>query len=656
MPFLPDIAIVTATAVVVSVLLARLRLPAVTGFIVAGALLGPGGAGLLGNPETLHEIAEAGVVLLLFTIGLEFSLERLRRIARFVFLAGGAQVVLTVMAVTLLAVAAGESAGRGLLAGFVVALSSTAVVLQVLAEGGEVDAPHGRVVVGVLIFQDLSVIPMALLVPVLGGGEGPWLATGVALSRAFAFLAAALLVSRVVMPRILALVDATRSREAFLLAVIAACAGMAWAGAAAGLSLSLGAFLAGIMLAGTEYGHRALGDVFPVRSIFTSLFFVSLGTLLDPSTLLERPLAALVLFLLLVPGKWAITTIVALVMRAPARVAVQAGAGLAQFGEFGFVLLGLGAAAGLVEPDESRLVLTVGVITMLLAPVLIRGAPAVAVGARVLDRLARGPGGGSPAVAPTPPLSGHVVIVGFGISGQVLAQALTEVGARFVVCELNAATVRAAQAEGRPVYYGDAASPETLARLGVEKASAIVVMINDRPALRRVVPAIRAAAGTAPLLVRTRYLEDRDWLVDLGATDVVAEEVEAGVEMLARVMSRLGLSPDAIESRVLAARAATAPGELRRTGRTGAPIAELAPLSSASFLVRADSWCRGRSLVEVALRSVTGASVVAVRRAGHVDDHVGAEEVFEEGDTMYLVGPTEALARAARYLERGEAG
>jgi CPA2 family monovalent cation:H+ antiporter-2 len=511
------------------------------------------------DPTTLRGLAEVGVVLLLFTIGLEITPERLLRIARLIVGGGALQVGLTVTACVGVAALMGRPVTHGLFMGFVLALSSTAIVLQVLSERGEVEAPHGRFVLATLLFQDLAFVPMGLIVPILGGGDERGVTAGgiaLALAKAGAVVGGAVLVSRAVLPRLFARVDATRSREAFLMAVVAVCIGTAWVTSLAGLSLALGAFLAWLVVAGTDYAHRALGDVLPLRSVLTSLFFVSLGTLFDASVLIERPLAVGLLLVALVPGKALLATLAALVMRVPARVALTAGAGLAQFGEFGFVLAGLGAAAGLVSPQDTKVLLAAGVLSMFVAPLVIRGAPHLGVLAplfRPLERLFAS-GAVDHSEAPSRRLK-HVIVVGYGVAGRVLVDALRRSGVPYEVLELNAATVRDARAAGDPhVTYADATSGITLAHARVDAARAVAVLINDYAAVRRVVAAVHRHAPNTPVFARARHLADREPLLSLGATEVVAEEVEAGIEMLARVLDRLGLTRTAVDDHVREAR------------------------------------------------------------------------------------------------------
>ncbi len=338
---------------------------------------------------------------------------------------------------------------------------------------------------------------------------------------------------------------AGRSRELFLLTVAAVLAATAWVSSLAGLSMALGAFLAGLMLADTEFRHRALGDIIPFRDLLTSLFFLSLGMMADGGVILTEPFRVTAIVAALVIGKGVIGMLAAVAMRFPARVAWLAGAGLAQFSEFGFVLLGVGAGAGLVGQDEVRVLVAGGVVSMLVTPLVMRAAPHLSAGQVVLRPLERLLGARGIDEQPPAAIQDHVVLVGYGVAGRVVARALLDAGVRFVVLELNAETVRAASEAGEPVYYADAAHPEALRHARLPDARALVLLINDPDAVHRIVAAANECAPRVPVLVRTRYLADRADLSALGATDVVVDEVEAGIEVLTRVLRRLGLrDPD----------------------------------------------------------------------------------------------------------------
>jgi CPA2 family monovalent cation:H+ antiporter-2 len=534
---LRDLVLVLAVALGVVVLLSRLRFPTIAGFLVTGALVGPGGFGLVRDGAGIEALAEVGVVLLLFTIGLEFSLARLRRIWKHVALGGSIQVVLTTAAVVGVAAAWGEPPSRGVFIGFLVALSSTAIVLRALTERAEVDAPHGRLVLGVLIFQDLCVVPMMIIVPLLAGVGGSSWEIPVSLARAAVAVLGVILLARIVLPRIMRVVAAARQRELFVLAVLVVCTTVAWGTSLLGLSLAMGAFLAGIVLADTEYGHQALADVLPFRDTLGSLFFVSVGMLLDVQTLLAEPALVLGLFAAVLLGKTIIATLAGLVMRFPPRVAVLAGVGLAQIGEFSFVLARSGTGAGLMTDPEFRVFLSVSVLTMVVTPIVVRLGPHLAAGAARLRRLEQLIGArGLHAEETASPLEGHVIVVGHGLAGRLLSAALRGAGAPYVIVEINTENVRAARAQGEPAYYGDITSVEILERAGIFRARALVILINDPDAARRAVSAARRHAPAIPIVVRSRYAAEVEELRRLGATEVIAEEVEASRAIVERVL------------------------------------------------------------------------------------------------------------------------
>jgi CPA2 family monovalent cation:H+ antiporter-2 len=644
---LRDLVVIFAAALAVVLVLSRLRLPTIAGFIVAGALLGPGGLGAVRDPHQVERLAEVGVALLLFTIGLEFSLDELRRLGRILLVGGSLQVGLTTAVVAVLAVLAGSSAPKGVFVGFLIALSSTAIVLKGLAERGEVDAPHGKLIVGILLFQDLCVVPMMLLAPALAGQGGGVGALVRALLTAAAVVAGALALARVVVPRGLHLVAATRRRDLFVLAVVLVGAAIAWLTSLVGLSLALGAFLAGVVLAGSEYGHQALAETLALRDIFTSFFFVSVGMLLDPGVVLAEAGPVLGLVAAVLVGKTLVASLAGLAMRFPLRVAILAGLGLAQIGEFSFVLASLGGQLRLLEVRELRLFYAASVVTMLVTPLALHFGPGIAVGAarlRALDRLlARG----RPELdAPGPGTSGHVLVLGYGVGGEMLAEVLAEARVPFVVFDLNAERGRDARRRGVPVYYGDVTSREMLVRAGAATARQVAVLLNDPDATLRAVRTARALAPGAVIIARARYVADVPRLLQAGADEAVAQEFEASFAVIERVTrearaprparaamrARLGLEP--------------APG--------GAGGAELpAGLAVQSVPVPEAAWVAGRTLAQTELRRRTGATLVAVSRGAATAVHPSPADRLEAGDVLCLVGDDRQIAAARELLASG---
>jgi CPA2 family monovalent cation:H+ antiporter-2 len=644
---LRDLVVIFAAALAVVLVLSRLRLPTIAGFIVAGVLLGPGGLGAVRDTDQVRHLAEIGVALLLFTIGLEFSLDELRRLGRILSVGGSLQVGLTTAVVAGLAVVAGTSAPKGVFLGFLIALSSTAIVLKGLAERGEVDAPHGKLIVGILLFQDLCVVPMMLLAPALAGrGTGPEALLRPLLTAA-AVVAGALVLARLVVPRALHLVAATHRRDLFVLAVVLVGAGIAWVTSLVGLSLALGAFLAGVVLAGSEYGHQALAETLALRDIFTSLFFVSVGMLLDPGLIVAEAGPVLGLVAAVLVGKALVASLAGLAMRFPLRVAILAGLGLAQIGEFSFVLASLGGQLGLLEARELRVFFAASVVTMLVAPLALRFGPGIAAGAarlRALDRLLQR--GVPEPEAPAPGISGHVLLLGYGVGGEMLAEVLAEARVPFAVLDLNAERARDARRRGIPVYYGDVTSRAILERAGAATARQVVALLNDPDATLRAVRAARLLAPGAVITARARYVADVPRLLHAGADEAVAQEFEASFTVIERV-TREARAPRparaALRARLGLEPALAAAGEL--------PVG----LAVQSVPVLEGAWVAGRTLAETELRRRTGATLVAVSRSDATAVHPSPTDRLETGDVLCLVGDEPQIAAARELLASGPA-
>jgi len=531
--FLQDLVIILTAAVAVVVLLGRVKVPSIAGFIVAGTLIGPYALGLVHDLHQVEVLAELGAVMLLFGIGLELSLDRVRKLWKPILLGGAIQVGTTITLVTGLGLLFGLRFGTALLLGFIVAVSSTAIVLKGLSLRGELGAPHGRITLGILIFQDLCVVPMVLVIPFLGGAGSGQGQTGagviVPLLTAAAVVIGVLFATRMVVPRFLEAIARTRQRELFVLAVFLVCLGTAWSVASAGVSLALGAFLAGLVVSGSRYREQAISDLVPLRDVLASVFFVSIGMLLNLSDALSHLLPILALFAAIVVGKFVIILLTACVLRVPLRVAVLSASSLSQVGEFSFVLLVAAGGAGLLSgPLQSNLTVAI-ILSMLVTPLAIAAAPWLAntlakwAALREIfpQRRTREP----PEDSEERPLREHVIIAGFGLTGRYLARSLAHRGTPFVIVDLNTDNVRDGRRRGLPVHFGDVTSPEVLEHLGIVHARELVICVNDTIVVIR---ATRVARRTAPRLritVRTIYEADVTHFEDAGATEVFPAEV-----------------------------------------------------------------------------------------------------------------------------------
>ena len=537
--YLKELVIVLGAAVVVVAVLRRLGVPSIAGFILAGVLTGPSVLGLVGDTHQVEVLAEIGVVLLLFGIGLELSLDRLRRIWKAVLLGGGIQVALTLACTAVLAGWFGLTGGSAVFLGCVVAVSSTAVVLRGLATRGELEAPHGRLAVGILVFQDLCVIPMILMVPFLAGGGGAAREILLTIGTAVLILVGALVAANRLVPRLLAFVARTRERELFILTVFLVCIGTAWALSLAGISLALGAFLAGLVVAGSEFRHQAMSDIIPARDVLASIFFVSVGMLLDVSHVFERLMPTVGLLGAILVGKFAIILGTALVLRLPLRVGILSAATLCQVGEFSFVLLKAASGTELLGATLSHNLLVAIILSMLFTPMAIAFGPHLASGAARVPWLNRLLGAEPPGIDAQEPHRDHVIVAGYGLTGREVCRAVREAGFAYVAVDANPDNVRAARDSGDRAVLGDVTQREVLEELGCMHARLVVLSINDTRATELAIRTIRATAPETVLVVRAQYEMDKDSLQTAGATEVVTAESTASAAIVSSSLEAL---------------------------------------------------------------------------------------------------------------------
>jgi len=546
--FLKDLVVVFASGLVVVALLGRLRVPPIAGYIIAGVLVGPGFLGIVGDAHEVEVLAEVGVVLLLFGIGLELSLDRIRRLLRAVLLGGALQVGVTVLAVIAVGRMFGVPLERAVFLGFVVAVSSTAIVLRGLSSRGEIDAPHGRLAVGILIFQDFCVVPMMLVLPLLsgtGGGGGPALQT---LGIAVAVLVGVLFAAKFIAPWLLRVAARTRQRDVFVLSVAVICLGVAWLVSYAGVSVALGAFLAGLVVSGSEFRHQALSDLIPLREVLASVFFVSVGMLLDTTNVMDRIGPILLLLLAILVGKFIVVFLVSAAMRLPLRVSVLTAAALCQVGEFSFLLLRGGREVGLISEQLLDALLVAVILSMLVTPFLLHLGPRLAAGVgRItpLDRLLRVES--LEEDHPDERMTDHVVIAGYGLAGRELALALERCDVPYLVVDLNVDNVRRATEGGIQAYFGDVTSRKVLDHLGVGRAKELVVAVNDPDAALRAVQQARSLSRDVRILVRTSYLEDAAALFRAGASNVVTADIESAIGIVQMILGDHGADSATVE-------------------------------------------------------------------------------------------------------------
>ena len=656
---LANLLVIFTASIAVVFVFHQFRLPSIAGFLVAGALIGPYGLNLISDIETVRALAEIGIVLLLFTIGIEFSLGHLVSMRRLMFLAAPIQVGGVLCIAWLGAMLAGLSWQQGVFWGFLFSLSSTAIVLKTLAERGDSDSIHGRATIGILVFQDLAVVPMMLLTPILGGqSDGSALAILLTLGKSVLVVALVIAASWYLVPKVLGHIVRSRSRELFLLTIIVSCLGIAWLSSLGGLSLALGAFIAGLVISESEYSHQAMAEVLPFRDSFNSLFFVSIGILMDWRVLLAHPflVAGLLVTVLLV--KFVAGAGAVLLAEVPLRSAIMVGIALAQVGEFSFLLAQQGQESGFLRGDPYQVFLAVSVLSMIVTPFLMQWSPHLARRAEAWQRLrhwlpSRTTGHVVQTEGKQIRVKGHVIIVGYGLNGRNLARVLGETEIPYLALDLDGDIVSREAKHGVPLYYGDGTNPNVLRHMKIEDAKVLVVAISDPFITRR---AVQVAKGLNPQLhvvVRTRYLRELEELHQLGADDVVPEEFETSIEIFSIVLQTYKLPQEFVMEKAK---------QIRREGYALLRRSELPELSHhlrggtladaavETFRIDDDSPAQGKTLAEMALRLRTGASVIAWTRAGVTQANPAENTRLMAGDIVVLIGSRAQIRQAMELL------
>lgn len=658
-PLLKDVVIIFVLAMGVVYLSHRLKLPVIVGLLATGVVAGPHALGLISAIKEVEQLAKIGVVLLLFTIGIEFSLRKLLKIKTLVLVGGSLQVAATVFAVYAVTYyGLGWSFGAAMFMGFLISLSSTAIVLKVLQDRAEMETPQGQTALGILIFQDVIVVLFIILTPFLagqtGGEAGPSMLrlaiTGGGLLL-FVFLG-----SRYLVPAILHQTVRTRSRELFLLTVGGICFAVAFV--AAELSLALGAFLAGLTISESEYSHDAFELIRPFRDIFTSFFFVSIGMLLDLGFVLEQPLLILAITVAVLVGKTIIVAVTSLLLGYPLRTAVISGLTLSQVGEFAFILATVGSGYALLSAGAEQMFLAVSVLTMAGTSFLIAGAPRVAdwvIRAPFPARLQRGL---YPVKGVTPPptdnLQDHLVIIGFGINGRNVAHAARHAGIPYAIIEMNADTVRAERQHGEPMFYGDATQEAVLKQVKLSQARTVVIVIADAAATRRIAGLARQLNPSAHIIARTRYVGEMKALYRLGANEVIPEEFETSVEIFTRVLTKYLVPKDEIARLVAEVRDDNYQMFRNISGAAGMSVADLhlhlQDVEIAPIFVPPGSPLAGKSLAELDLRNKTGLTLLAIRRDKQLMTNLDARTQICHRDELFVIGSPDKVALASIHL------
>ena len=641
-----DVAITLVAAFPLLLLGKRFGVPEVLSFIAAGIIIGPHALRFIGDPARIDEIAEIGVALILFFIGLHVPLGRLRALGRTAFLGGPLQMGLTILLVTGIALAFGVALRLGIFYGVLVALGSTAVVLPILAMRDEVAAPFARRFLGVSLFQDLAVIPLMLLVPAFASGKGAPSLGAVMTRVAIAVIGVVvlILVARVVVPRLFRAM-ARVGREAFTAAAIVLMVGTIAIAEQLGISPALGAFAAGLVVGDTEFIHEIEGILRPFRDFLSALFFTSIGMLLDPRFFLANPLLILAIVLGVVIVKVLAAYPAFRLSHAMQRTSVRAAFAIAPIGEFSFLLAQAGKSAGVLHERSEQTFVAVAVVTLAATPLL------VSAGKWLSDSIHEV----SPENAAEhgeKPLHGHIIIAGYGLNGQNVGRVLVSTHIRHVILDEDPDRITAAREAGSRALLADGADPDALMLAGIERAAAVIVAISDPDGTRRIVSFCRKLNKSVHIIVRTRYVAEVERLRKLGADEVIPEEFETSLEIVERALRVLCVPQNIIANQLRVLRdegyaMLRDPGARASSRRLSALFAAG---TSQTYLVLPDAWVENKRINELKLQQ-DNVAVAALLRDGKALSPLPLDEPLQPGDTMLLVGAHEDLTRAIARLE-----
>ena len=641
------------SAVVVVVVFRQLGMPAVLGYLLVGALVGPHALGFVPDSQDQRYLAEFGVVFLMFSVGLEFSLPQLTAMRRTVFGLGGAQVLAIGAMAAGAAMAMGESWRAAIVVGGVLAMSSTAIISKVLTERMELHSPHGRQIMGVLLFQDLAVIPLLVLIPALAlSGERIAGAIGVALLKAVVVLALVLFLGQKLMRPLFTLVARQRSSELFVLLVLLVTLGLAWVTEMAGLSLALGAFLAGMLISETEYRYQVEDYIKPFRDVLLGLFFVTIGMLLDVNAVIANLAAVMAVFALLLAVKFAVVLGLAMFMGNSKPTSLRTAIALAPAGEFGFVLLALAQRHQALGAETLQVVLAGTLLSMIAAPVLLQNIEKIVLYFVESEWTQRAVQLHSLAVKAMS-TRGHVIVCGYGRSGQALAQFLEREKVPVIALDSDPERVRQAAAAGDSVMFGDASRREVLMAAALSRANAVVISFADTHKALAIIEHVRELRPELPVVVRTLDDSDVERLRSAGAAEIVAEVVEGSLMLATQTMLQLGAPLNRVLRTLRDVRQERY--QLMRGffhGTTDEEAADAEQPRLRTLLVDASAACVGKTLESLNLKAL-GAQVTAVRRTGSREVNPAPDTRVQAGDVLVLLGTQENLAKAEMRLLQG---
>jgi monovalent cation:H+ antiporter-2, CPA2 family len=643
-----DIVVILLVSLPIIFLFKKINIPSIVGFLIAGMIIGPYGFRLINDSDSINALAQMGVITLLFTIGLEISFKDLARMKKFVFIAGTLQVVLTVIISALISMALGLSTTLSIFIGMLISVSSTSIILTLLTQSNELDAPHGQIALSVSIFQDLAVVAMVLSLPLLSGRDD-FEITSIFLQLLFAFGAVGMIyiAAKFLIPYVMIHLARARTREVFTIGTILILLGTAYLTYSVGLSFALGAFIAGLILSESDYSSQIVSEILPFKDVFISLFFVSIGLLLNIQLVLAYPLLLILISIGIILLKAVIVFFIVLLIRYPIRIAVMSGLMLAQIGEFAFVLAQAGNSEGIITEEYYNAFLASSIFTMIMIPIIFKLAPVLGYESSKLALQRRN------TVDEKEKFSGHVVVAGYGLNGKNLTRVLKETGIKYIVVEMNPDTVREEKQKGEKIIFGDISKVEILEDVCIDKAKVLVFAISDPGTTRRSLSLAKQINSNIYTVVRTRYVNEIDELAKLGADVIIPEEFETSLEIFRKVLEKYHIPLNIIMKQVAIIRNESYK-LLRKDEKAPTSFIHLDEILAAgiteTYFVNDDNPFIEKELSEINLRAETDATIIAIVRDGKTITNPSGKEKLLAHDTLVITGTHVSVDKAIWYL------
>lgn len=653
LPLLQDLVILLAFSIAIVFVLNRLKVPSILGFLLTGVIIGPHGLSLIEAVEEVEIISEIGVILLLFVIGLEMSIKQLISIRKTVFVGGALQVGITVIVAFMVYYLLGNSLQESVFIGFLFSLSSTAIVLKVFQDRNELNTPHGKNALAVLIFQDLIVVPMMLVTPIIAGETDNVTQSILSLLlKTVIVIVITILSARYLVPRLMHSIAKTESKELFLLTTFTICFAVAFLTSEAGLSLALGAFLAGLIISESEYSHQATSTILPFGELFTSLFFISVGMLLNLTFFINNVGIVLLILVSVFVGKSLITAFAIAVLKYPPRTIIITALSLFQVGEFSFILSKVGIQYNLLSESTNQIFLAVSILSMLMTPFVIIISEKVAFGVLNISLLKKYAKEDETAEEQLVLFKNHLIIMGFGVNGANLVKAAEYIKIPYVVIEKNESKLKDLESRDIPFILGDATQDNVITKLNLTQARALVIAISDREATKQIMSKVRQFSQSLYTIVRTKYVKDIEELHACGADEVIPEEFETSIEIFTKVMHNFLIPKKEIDSFTDSLRTNDYDFFQSKSSRPKTyHLPEIPEFNITTLQVNCDSGkILKKSIRELDIRHVYGINILSIKRGGDILSQVRPEEIIERGDILFVQGKAEHIENFSELL------